>query len=335
MLTLSLRNDEAGGARTVSDGAWIQRTRGYMFSVQTTNLTKSFGSVTAVNHLNLEVKTGEIYGLVGPDASGKTTTLRMLCGILLPDEGEATVAGCDIRKESEALKNKVGYLPQRFGLYGDLTVLENIHFYADLYEVPRKGRRERIERLLRFANLEPFGKRKARDLSGGMKQKLGLICALIHTPEILFLDEPTTGVDPLSRRDFWVILYDLLKEGVTILFSTSYLDEAERCNRIGLIYQGELLIADTPASVKAQMGGTVLELRTEDNPRSLPSLEGLEWLRSVVLSGDKIHILVDDAEKGERVIREALKARHMKILDLLRVRPSLEDAFVSIVRQKE
>jgi ABC-2 type transport system ATP-binding protein len=306
-----------------------------MFSVQTTNLTKSFGSVTAVNHLNLEVKTGEIFGLVGPDASGKTTTIRMLCGILLPDKGEATVAGCDIRKESEALKNKVGYLPQRFGLYGDLTVLENIHFYADLYQVPRKGRRERIERLLRFANLEPFGKRKARDLSGGMKQKLGLICALIHTPEILFLDEPTTGVDPLSRRDFWVILYDLLKEGVTILFSTSYLDEAERCNRIGLIYQGELLIADTPASVKAQMGGTVLELRTEDNPRSLPSLEGLEWLRSVVLSGDKIHILVDDAENGERVIREALKARHMKILDLLRVRPSLEDAFVSIVRQRE
>jgi len=307
---------------------------GDVLSIKATNLTKSFGSVTAVNHLNLEVKTGEIFGLVGPDASGKTTTIRMLCGILPPDEGEARVAGCDIRKESEALKDKVGYLPQRFGLYGDLGVLENIHFYADLYQVPRKGRKERIERLLRFANLEPFGKRKARDLSGGMKQKLGLICTLIHTPKILFLDEPTTGVDPLSRRDFWGILYDLLKEGVTILFSTSYLDEAERCNRVGLIYLGELLIADTPASVKAQMGGTILELRTEDNPRSLPSLEGVESLRSVVLSGDKIHILVDDAEKGERVIREALRGRQMKILDLLPVRPSLEDAFVSIVRQR-
>jgi ABC-2 type transport system ATP-binding protein len=306
-----------------------------MFSIQTTNLTKSFGPVKAVNHLNLEVKTGEIFGLVGPDASGKTTTLRMLCGILSPDEGEAVVAGCHIGKESEALKDKVGYLPQRFGLYGDLTVLENIHFYADLYTVPRRGRKERIERLLRFANLEPFGKRKANDLSGGMKQKLGLICALIHTPQVLFLDEPTTGVDPLSRRDFWVILYDLLKEGVTILFSTSYLDEAERCNRIGLIYRGELLEADTPASIKTRMGGTILELRTEDNPRSLQIVEEVQSVRSAVLSGDKIHILVEDAEKGRKVIREVLRAREMKILDLLPVRPSLEDAFVSIVRRKE
>src|SRR5512137_2117886 len=229
-----------------------------MFSIQTTNLTKKFGTLTAVKNLSLEGKTGEIFGLVGPDASGKTTTLRMLCGILPPDEGEAKVAGCDIRREAEALKEKVGYLPQRFGLYGDLTVLENIDFYADLYQVSKKERRERIERLLRFASLAPFGKRKAQDLSGGMKQKLGLICALIHTPHILFLDEPTTGVDPLSRRDFWIILYDLLKEGVTILFSTSYLDEAERCNHVGMIYQGELLVADTPSAVKAQMRGKIL-----------------------------------------------------------------------------
>ena len=286
----------------------------------------------AVKNLNLEVKTGEIFGLVGPDASGKTTTLRMLCGILPPDSGEARVAGCDIRKEAEPLKGKVGYLPQRFGLYGDLTVLENIHFYADLYQVPHKERKERIERLLRFANLEPFGKRKAQDLSGGMKQKLGLICALIHTPQILFLDEPTTGVDPLSRRDFWIILYDLLKEGVTILFSTSYLDEAERCNRIGLIYQGELLIVDTPSGVKAQMGGTILELRMENYQRGIKILEGLELLRSIVLSGDKIHILVDDPLKGERVVRKTLEAQRMEILDLTVVRPSLEDAFVSFVQ---
>ena len=286
----------------------------------------------AVKNLNLEVKTGEIFGLVGPDASGKTTTLRMLCGILPPDSGEARVAGCDIRKEAEPLKEKVGYLPQRFGLYGDLTVLENIHFYADLYQVPNKKRKERIERLLRFANLEPFGKRKAQDLSGGMKQKLGLICALIHTPQILFLDEPTTGVDPLSRRDFWIILYDLLKEGVTILFSTSYLDEAERCNRIGLIYQGELLIVDTPSGVKAQMDGTILELRMENYQRGIKILEGIELLRSIVLSGDKIHILVDDPLKGERVVRKTLQAQRMEILDLTVVRPSLEDAFVSFVQ---
>jgi ABC-2 type transport system ATP-binding protein len=306
-----------------------------MLSIQTTNLTKRFGSLTAVKNLTLEVKTGEIFGLVGPDASGKTTTLRMLCGILPPDGGEAMVAGCDIRRETESLKEKVGYLPQRFGLYGDLTVLENIHFYADLYQVPKKSRIGRIERLLQFANLKPFGKRKAQDLSGGMKQKLGLICALVHTPEILFLDEPTTGVDPLSRRDFWVILYDLLKEGVTILFSTSYLDEAERCSRIGMIYQGELLIADTPAVVKTQMIGTILELRTENNQRSMRMLEGVESIRGFVLSGDKIHVLVGDPQEGERVIRDVLKAKGMSILDLMTVRPSLEDAFVSMVREKE
>ncbi len=306
-----------------------------MISIQTNHLTKNFGSLNAVNHLNLEVKTGEIFGLVGPDASGKTTTIRMLCGILPPDGGEARVAGCDIRKEAESLKEKVGYLPQRFGLYGDLTVLENIHFYADLYQVSKKERKGRIERLLRFANLEPFGKRKAQDLSGGMRQKLGLICALIHTPQVLFLDEPTTGVDPLSRRDFWVILYDLLKEGVTIFFSTSYLDEAERCNRIGLIYQGELLIADTPSAVKAQMGKTVLELRLEDHRKGMKMLEGNESLHNLVLSGDKIHVLVNDPREGERVIREVLKAERMEILGLIEVRPSLEDVFVSIIRERK
>ena len=306
-----------------------------MLSIQTTNLTKSFESLIAVKDLSLEVKTGEIFGLVGPDASGKTTIIRMLCGILPPDGGEASVAGCDIRKETDSLKERVGYLPQRFGLYGDLTVLENIHFYGDLYQVPKQKRKERIERLLRFANLEPFGKRKAQDLSGGMKQKLGLICALIHTPQILFLDEPTTGVDPLSRRDFWLILYDLLKEGVTILFSTSYLDEAERCSRMGLIYQGNLLVADTPSAVKARIGGTILELRMENHQKGMKLLEGIELIRSLVLSGDKIHILVDDPQESEKVIREILKENGMEISDLLAVRPSLEDAFVSMVGEKK
>ena len=305
-----------------------------MLAIQTTHLTKSFGPLTAVRDLNLEVKAGEIFGLVGPDASGKTTTLRMLCGILPPDGGEARVAGHDIRKEAEALKEKVGYLPQRFGLYGDLTVLENIHFYADLYQVSKKERRERIERLLRFANLAPFGKRKAQDLSGGMKQKLGLICALIHTPHILFLDEPTTGVDPLSRRDFWIILYDLLKEGVTILFSTSYLDEAERCNHVGMIYQGELLIVDTPSAVKAHIRGTILELRMEHHQEGMKILEGIEAFRSLVLSGDKIHVLVDDPAAGEKLIRDVLGKQGWAVLDLVAVRPSLEDAFVSIVQEK-
>jgi ABC-2 type transport system ATP-binding protein len=306
-----------------------------MLSIEATDLTKSFGALTAVRRLNLEVNSGEIFGLVGPDASGKTTTLRMLCGILPPDDGGARVAGCDIRSETELLREKIGYLPQRFGLYGDLTVLENIHFYADLYQVSRKKRGERIERLLRFANLTPFGKRKAQDLSGGMKQKLGLICALIHTPQVLFLDEPTTGVDPLSRRDFWVILYDLLKEGVTILFSTSYLDEAERCSRIALIYEGEILIADTPSAVKSQVRGTILELRTENLQRGMKILEGIKIIRNLVLSGDKIHVLVDDSEEARRVIAETLKGEDMGVFDLAPVRPSLEDAFISIVRGRK
>ena len=306
-----------------------------MLSIEATDLTKSFGALTAVRRLNLEVNSGEIFGLVGPDASGKTTTLRMLCGILPPDDGGARVAGCDIRSETELLREKIGYLPQRFGLYGDLTVLENIHFYADLYQVSRKKRGERIERLLRFANLTPFGKRKAQDLSGGMKQKLGLICALIHTPQVLFLDEPTTGVDPLSRRDFWVILYDLLKEGVTILFSTSYLDEAERCSRIALIYEGEILIADTPSAVKSQVQGTILELRTENLQRGMKILGGINIIRNLVLSGDKIHVLVDDSEEARRVIAETLKVEEMGVFDLVPVRPSLEDAFISIVRGRK
>lgn len=306
-----------------------------MLSIEATDLTKSFGALTAVRRLNLEVKAGEIFGLVGPDASGKTTTLRMLCGILPPDGGSARVAGCDIRIDAELLREKVGYLPQRFGLYGDLTVLENIHFYADLYQVSRKKSGERIERLLRFANLTPFRKRKAQDLSGGMKQKLGLICALIHTPQVLFLDEPTTGVDPLSRRDFWVILYDLLKEGVTILFSTSYLDEAERCSRIALIYEGEILIADTPSAVKSQVKGTILELRTENLQRGMKILEGIEIIRNLVLSGDKIHVLVDDPEEASRVIPETLRSEDLGVFDLVPVRPSLEDAFISIVRGRK
>lgn len=306
-----------------------------MYFIQTSNLSKTFEGLTAVQDLNLEVKKGEIFGLVGPDASGKTTTIRMLCGILPPDKGEGKVAGCDIVTETESLKGKVGYLPQRFGLYGDLTVVENIHFYADLFQVSKEKRKERIERLLLFANLEPFRKRKAQDLSGGMKQKLGLICSLIHTPEVLFLDEPTTGVDPLSRRDFWMILYDLLKEGVTILFSTSYLDEAERCSRVGLIYRGNLLMADTPSAIKNRIGGTILELRLENRRQGMKLLEGSTFFRSIVLSGDKIHILVDDPQRSEKEIREILSGHGVEILDLVVVRPSLEDAFVSMVRERE
>jgi len=230
-----------------------------MVTIKAQGLTKKFNSVTAVDNLNLEIEEGEIFGLVGPDGAGKTTTMRLLTGILEPTSGEAWVFGKHIVKESETLKDYIAYMSQRFGLYEDLTVMENLNFYADIFGVPIKERVKIINRLMDFSGLAPFKKRLARNLSGGMKQKLGLSCALIHTPKVLFLDEPTSGVDPVSRRDFWQILYQLLKENVTILFSTSYLDEAERCRRVGLIHKGRLLKCDIPANIKKERNAKTLE----------------------------------------------------------------------------
>lgn len=230
-----------------------------MSVIKSVNLTRKFGDMTAVDNLNLDIPEGEIFGLVGPDGAGKTTTMRLLTGILDPTSGEAEVYGKDVIKEAEELKEYIAYMSQRFGLYEDLTVMENVNFYADIYLVSGKGRQEQIEKLLGFSGLTPFKKRFAGKLSGGMKQKLGLACALIHTPKVLFLDEPTNGVDPVSRRDFWQILHELLKEKVTILYSTSYLDEAERCKRVGLLHKGKLLKCDTPDAIKEEHGAKTLE----------------------------------------------------------------------------
>jgi ABC-2 type transport system ATP-binding protein len=230
-----------------------------MITIKAVNLTRNFGNLIAVDHLNLEIPEGEIFGLVGPDGAGKTTTMRLLTGILTPTEGEGWVYGKHIVKESEAVKENIAYMSQRFGLYEELTVLENINFYADVFCTPKKGREELIDKFLGFSGLIPFKSRLAGKLSGGMKQKLGLSCALIHTPKVLFLDEPTNGVDPVSRRDFWKILYELLKEKVTILYSTSYLDEAERCRRVGLIHKGKMLRCDTPDNIKNERKVKTLE----------------------------------------------------------------------------
>jgi ABC-2 type transport system ATP-binding protein len=230
-----------------------------MSVIKAVNLTRKFGDITAVSGLNLDIPEGEIFGLVGPDGAGKTTTMRLLTGILDPTSGEGWVYGKHILKESETLKDNIAYMSQRFGLYEDLTVEENIDFYADLFGVFGPERPKKIEELLGFSNLTPFRGRLAGKLSGGMKQKLGLACALIHTPRVLFLDEPTNGVDPVSRRDFWDILYGLLKEKVTILYSTAYLDEAERCRRVGLIHKGQLLQCDTPEKIKEGCSAKTLE----------------------------------------------------------------------------
>lgn len=253
-------------------------------AIRTEALTKSFDGVKAVDGLTLNVAEGEIFGLVGPDGAGKTTTMRLLTAIMEPTSGEAWVAGHHIVKEAEAVKEDIGYVSQRFGLYPDLTVVENIEFYADIYGVPQQGRQEKIDRLLGFSNLTPFKKRLAGNLSGGMKQKLGLACALIHTPKVLFLDEPTNGVDPSSRRDFWRILYQLLRERVTIFVSTAYLDEAERAHRVGLLHRGRLLAVGTPDEVKRLMRGTILEIRAAE-PRKATALlrERLPGIRKSVV----------------------------------------------------
>ncbi len=227
--------------------------------IQTRDLTKRFGPLTAVDRLNLTVASGEIFGLVGPNGAGKTTTLRMLCGLMNPTEGSATVAGHDCARESQAVKDAIGYMAQRFGLYQDLTVEENMVFYADLFGITGADRESLTARLLRMTRMEPFRTRQAGKLSGGMKQKLALMCTLLHKPQILFLDEPTNGVDPVSRRDFWAILYELLKDGITIFMTTAYLDEAERCNRVGLLHKGRLIRCSPPDVMKRETGSANLE----------------------------------------------------------------------------
>lgn len=227
--------------------------------IETHDLTRRFGALTAVDHLNLTVAKGEIFGLVGPDGAGKTTTVRMLCGLMDPTEGSARVAGRDVARESQAVKDQIGYMAQRFGLYGDLTVQENMVFYADLFDITGAERERLTVELLRMTRMDPFRDRQAGRLSGGMKQKLALMCTLLHRPQILFLDEPTNGVDPVSRRDFWAILYQLLQDGITIFMTTAYLDEAERCNRVGLMHRGKLIRCAPPDAMKRDTGTKTME----------------------------------------------------------------------------
>jgi ABC-2 type transport system ATP-binding protein len=305
-----------------------------MLAIRAEKLTKTFGPVTAVEGLTLSVAKGEIFGLVGPDGAGKTTLMRMFSGILLPSGGEAWILDHPITREAEPLKNRIGYMAQRFALYGDLTVMENIQFYADLYDVPARERPPRIERLLSFSNLTPFQGRLAQNLSGGMKQKLGLACALVHTPEVLFLDEPTNGVDPVSRRDFWRILYDLLKEGVTIFISTAYLDEAERCHRLALIHQGRLLALGTPDEIKREMKGELWELRCEPRMKARETLKDLPGVRSVGIFGERVHLLLQEGEDIRVQLEEFLKAAGVECRSWRRIRPSLEDVFISTIEEK-
>ena len=293
--------------------------------IKINDLKKSYGSVLAVDGVKYDVNRGEMFGLVGPDGAGKTTTIRMLVGLLVPDNGSAEVLGFDLLSQKNLIKNEIGYLSQKFSLYGDLTIDENVEFFADIHGV--KNFEERRDELLEFTRLTPFRDRLADKLSGGMKQKLALACTLIHKPKIIFLDEPTTGVDPVSRRDFWKILSNLLKEGITIFMSTPYLDEAERCNRVALMDKGKIISCDTPKNVKESMNMLVLEIvctpvRTAYN--IIKSTTDFE----VQMYGDRLNIAVSEYEKDYALIKKLFVENSIIEIDKRIITPSLENVFI-------
>ena len=303
-------------------------------AIETDSLTKRFKKMTAVDGLNLSIRRGEIFGLLGPDGAGKTTTIRMLCAILDPSEGAAQVAGFDTVKKPEEIKKRIGYMAQQFSLYGDLTMWENLVFFADIFGVRRKEREERIERLLEFARLTEFSRRRAAHLSGGMQKKLALACALIHRPEIILLDEPTTGVDPVSRREFWEILTELHLEGVTLLVSTPYMDEAERCSRVGLMFEGKLIACDAPDQLKRLVKGKLLELRSDRQREAKRIIESLPGVLEAQTYGDLLHIFVNDTARCSQTIQESLAAAEITVEGLRQTRPRMEQAFISLVRRQ-
>jgi len=302
--------------------------------IETHNLGKWFKKVTAVDGLGLSIQRGEIFGLLGPDGAGKTTTIRMLCAIMDPSAGSASVAGFDTVKEPEEIKKRIGYMAQQFSLYGDLTVLENLTFFADIFQVKRQDREERVARLLRFARLTEFQKRRATHLSGGMQKKLALACTLIHSPEVIFLDEPTTGVDPVSRREFWDILTELHLAGVTLFVSTPYMDEAERCSRVALMFEGQIIVCDAPERIKGLVEGELLELRPDRLREASRIIEDLPGVLEVQTYGDLLHVFVDDAARRAPIIQDTLSGAEIAIQGLRQTRPRMEEAFISLIRKR-
>ncbi len=303
-------------------------------TIQTDRLTRKFDDLVAVDRLSLQVNRGEIFGLLGPDGAGKTTTIRMLCAILDPTEGHATVAGFDTRREPEQIKSRIGYMPQHFSLYGDLTVDENLTFFADIFGVRRREREAQKKDLLEFARLTQFRDRRAAHLSGGMQKKLALACTLIHRPEIIFLDEPTTGVDPVSRREFWQILIRLHLEGVTLFVSTPYMDEAERCSRVALMFEGEVIVCDQPGEIRSRVEGELLELRPDRLRDARDELSGLPGVLEVQTYGDLLHVFVDDADQRQPTIQRALTDADISLQTIRQTRPRMEQAFISLIRKR-
>lgn len=304
-----------------------------VYNIEIKDLVKRFGGVTAVNGLNLRIREGEMAGLIGPDGAGKTTTLRILCGLLRPDAGTCLVAGRDVMRDTASVRSVIGYMPQRFSLYPDLSVEENLRFFADLFRVEKTEREKRLARLLEFSRLGPFSKRRAAALSGGMKQKLALSCTLIHTPKILLLDEPTTGVDPVSRREFWDILGDLKAQGVTLLVTTPYMDEAAKCDRVALMDKGRLLHVDEPQALSKRFRYTLLEMTCDDRSAAAKALSDSGHFLSVQAYGDRIHVSGEGTvEALSRKAEAALSAKRLKASRMHAVRPGIEDVFVALLQ---
>jgi ABC-2 type transport system ATP-binding protein len=301
--------------------------------IRAVNLTRRFGDLIAVDHFSIEIARGEIFGLVGPDGAGKTTTLRLLCGLLDPTEGEAWVAGHNVAKELGAVKDRIGYMAQRFGLYGDLTVDENMIFYADLFGLPKADRDSLMQQLLRMTRMEPFRKRQAMNLSGGMKQKLALMCTLLHHPQVLFLDEPTNGVDPVSRRDFWAILYQLVRDGLTVFVTTAYLDEAERCNRVGLMNNGKMIRCESPQTLRYTLAEKCYEVEAADQRSAREALQSQPGVLSVEPYGSKLHLFFSPELTSAETLEKAIAQRGNRIAQFREIVPSLEDVFIDLVRK--
>jgi ABC-2 type transport system ATP-binding protein len=307
-----------------------------MNSVEIHDLVKTFGAFVAVDHVSLDVEKGEIFGFLGPNGAGKSTTIRMLCGLLTPTSGRASVNGFDVASQPEEIRRTIGYMSQKFSLYDDLTVEENIDFFTGIYGVPRGRRAERKDYVLEMANLTDRRRAMTRTLSGGWKQRLALGCAILHEPAVLFLDEPTSGVDPLARGAFWHLIHDLSEAGHTVFVSTHYMDEAEYCHRLALMYRGKVIALGTPAELKGGLKEqSLLNLESSDPLATMRALEGLPGVHDVAVFGGGLHITVDDAHTAAGRIRERLASSGIEVRKLERIQPSMEDVFVAMIEAEE
>jgi len=303
--------------------------------IQINDLNKKFKETPALDHITLSIFSGELFGLIGPDGAGKTTFLRILAGILSITEGDVLINGVNLSKDSETNKSKVGYMAQEFSLYDKLSVLENLKFFGDLYDVSRADQADRIPSLLDFAGLTEFQDRRAAHLSGGMKKKLALASTLLHRPSILLLDEPTTGVDPISRREFWNILNELHIHGNTIIVSTPYMDEADRCSRVGLIYQGNIVVCDTPGGIRDHVSADVIKIVSPDWHKARDLLNSTKGVQEVQSYGEALHVLVDSARKRKTTLKKILKKNKIEVIEFREISPRMEEAFISLIKKLE